>query len=120
MVRKTTDTDYQRGRVSSSLLLWTFWLFSSAPPRPHFGSWHRAHRHGGLATGASEPGGFSDDRFRTSLQPCHRKSITCHGLGNEIRPWRSLVDAIRCPALRGYPKLLPVVLFLGVYSDGYE
>src|SRR5712691_10313691 len=33
------------------------------------------------------------------------KIETCHGLGNEIRPWRSLVDAIRCPALRGYPGL---------------
>ena len=55
-------------------------------------------------TGRRPPRGFSDDRFRTSLQPCYRQSMTCHGLGNDIRPWRSLVDAIRCPALSGCPK----------------
>jgi hypothetical protein len=37
------------------------------------------------------------------LKPCYRQSRTGHGLGTYIRPWRSLVDAIRCPALRGYP-----------------
>ena len=42
-------------------------------------------------------------RFQISAQPCYRTSMICHGLGNETRPWRSLVDATGCPALRGYP-----------------
>src|SRR5262249_7681783 len=32
--------------------------------------------------------------------------MICHGLGNETRPWRSLVDARGCPALHGYPKIV--------------
>ena len=40
----------------------------------------------------------------TSLKSCWRKSLTCHSLGNAIRPWRSLVDALRCPACSGYPR----------------
>jgi hypothetical protein len=32
--------------------------------------------------------GFSDDRFPTSLKPCYRTSMLCHGLGNEIMLWR--------------------------------
>src|SRR4029450_12647319 len=31
------------------------------------------------------------------------KSMTCPGLGNDSRPWRSVLEVIRCPALSGYP-----------------
>ena len=44
--------------------------------------------------GQHQPRGFSGDRFPTSLRPWYRKSMTCLGLGNAIRPWRSVVDAI--------------------------
>src|SRR3954451_23326890 len=29
--------------------------------------------------------------------------MTCPGLGNDSRPWRSVLEVIRCPALSGYP-----------------
>jgi len=29
--------------------------------------------------------------------------MTCPGLGNDRRPWRSVLEVIRCPALSGYP-----------------
>src|SRR4029450_3676242 len=32
------------------------------------------------------------------------KSMTCPGLGNDSRPWRSVLEVIRCPALSGYPR----------------
>ncbi len=38
--------------------------------------------------------------------------IVSDGLGNEIRLWRSLVEAIRCPALRGYPNWKQTTLIL--------
>ena len=48
--------------------------------------------------------GFSGGSFLTFLKQCSRKSMPCPGLENAIRPWRQLVDVMRCPALRGYPK----------------
>src|SRR4030095_3955224 len=32
--------------------------------------------------------------------------MTCPGLGNDSRPWRSVLEVIRCPALSGYPNKL--------------
>src|SRR6266849_516602 len=47
--------------------------------------------------------GFSGGSFLTFLKQCYRKSMPCPGLENAIRPWRQLVDVMRCPALSGYP-----------------
>jgi hypothetical protein len=39
-------------------------------------------------TGQRQPRDFLDERFQTSLKPCYRTSIICHGLGNDIMLWR--------------------------------
>ena len=39
-------------------------------------------------TGQRQPRDFSDERFQTSLKPCYRTSMLCHGPGNEIMLWR--------------------------------
>ncbi len=41
----------------------------------------------------------ADEHFPTSLRPCSLRLATCPGRANDIRPWRSVIDAIECPAL---------------------
>ena len=45
--------------------------------------------------------------------------MTCLGLENEIRPWRQLVDLMRCPALRGYPDFLEIPAFVEKLREGF-
>jgi len=54
--------------------------------------------------GRRQPRGFSGGDSLTSAKRCYRMSMTCPNLGNAIRAWRSVVEVLRCPALRGYPK----------------
>src|SRR2546430_3065670 len=62
-------------------------------------------------TGRRQSHGCSDARCRTAVKPCYRKSLIGHGLGNDIRPWRSLVDArwlLSIVILKsGYPPPVP-------------
>ena len=56
------------------------------------------------STGAPQRGqrrlhGVADEHFPTSLRPCSLRLATCPGRANDIRPWRSVIDAIECPAL---------------------
>jgi hypothetical protein len=50
-----------------------------------------------------QPRGFSDGHFLISLRRCYRISRTCLDRGNAARSWRSVVESVWRPALRGYP-----------------
>jgi hypothetical protein len=63
-----------------------------------------------LQMGRRPPRGFSAERFQTSLKRCYHKSRTCHGLGDALKPWRSLVDAGKCPLYAGTPHAHGILL----------